>query len=122
MMLLFPLPYQKMNKHKYKILILSQLLDVQNLSVNERRRLIIGGMVDPEQERIFFLRGDGTSLIVNFNWFTSSNKPKPNYNELAIVDYGQTIKLGSYEVPSRSLFIDHDPEYVESPTSSNFMK
>ena len=111
-----------MNKHKFKILILSELLDVQTLSIQERGRLIIGGMIDPDAERVFFLRGDGKTLIAHFNWFTPNPKYKPDFNNLEIIDYGQTIKLGTYEVAARTILLDLDPDYEVSPASSNFMK
>lgn len=41
---------------------------------------------------------EGDEIEIPFSWFTATPVCAPNFNDLEIVDDGQTIRLGDYEV------------------------
>lgn len=49
------------------------------------------------------IRGDGQKILVPCDWFKSNPVCKPDFNDLEIIDCGQTIRLGKYEAASDAI-------------------
>ena len=96
-----------------RILKIEELKEVLALPATDKRRLITAGYVDFSLQQLVLFRGDGTSVIAPFGMFEPSGTSSPNFNELEIIDYGHTVKLGEYEASTRSILIELDPEYKE---------
>lgn len=76
------------------------------------RDLFIGGTVDKEAEVLVLCRGDLTQVIVPFSWFTvPEGGPRPNWDKFEVIDFGHTVKLGSYEAATDAILYDFDPDY-----------
>jgi len=102
-----------MNKNigPLKVLSSNEMIDVQALPTIEKQKYIIAGYVDFTCQTVILFRGDGFGLRVPFETFTPNAKCAPNFEELSIIDYGLTVKLGEYEASGHGLLIDYDPDY-----------
>ncbi len=93
-----------------QLLKLDDLFEV--LGSAHRGNLFIGGAVAPAAKSIVLIRGDLTSLVVPFSWFTPRpNGPKPDFTDFEVIDSGQTIKLGDYEAAADAVLYEFDPEF-----------
>ncbi|HEY3352882.1 MAG TPA: hypothetical protein VGQ83_06510 [Polyangia bacterium] len=75
--------------------------------------LIIGGVVDAGAGVIRFIKGDLVSLVVPVTTFKPTHRgaSRPDFEAMELTDYGQTVKLGSYEAGADAILYEHDPEY-----------
>lgn len=72
----------------------------------------IGGHVNRDEKRVKFIRGNLKSIKVPFDWFTpAGDGVHPDFDDLKVDDYGETVALGEYEVSTRSILRDFDPAY-----------
>lgn len=86
---------------------LAEVLDAEN-----RANLFIGGYVNKATETITLWRGNLESLTVPFSAFEKSGDgTEPNFDEFSVIDYGQTVKLGSYEAAVDAILYEYDPEF-----------
>ncbi|HEX8359461.1 MAG TPA: helix-turn-helix transcriptional regulator [Longimicrobium sp.] len=77
-----------------------------------RKDLFVGGVVDSIDRVLILYRGDLDRVVVPFNWFTE--KPatvQPAFDSLEIIDYGQTVRLGSYEAATDAILYEFDPDF-----------
>ena len=82
------------------------------LSAANRAELIIGGAASDADDALILYRGDLERIVVPFNWFTvGPASRKPNFAKLAIVDGGQTVRLGDYEAAVDAILYEFDPQY-----------
>ncbi|HEU0299916.1 MAG TPA: helix-turn-helix transcriptional regulator [Longimicrobium sp.] len=96
--------------------IINKSLPMQELAVAmgspERGDLIISGTVDSVDRVLVLYRGNLDRLIVPFAWFTSrTSLTEPDFDDFAPIDYGNTIRLGSYEASTDAILYEFDPEY-----------
>jgi hypothetical protein len=84
-----------------------QLAEV--LESPDRADLVIAAAATPHA--VVLYRGDLESLVVPCEWFSSQPTAKPDFGQLSITDYGQTIRLGDYEVATEAVLYERDPEY-----------
>ena len=96
---------------KIKELPPHELIEVQALSLHERRRLFISGYIDHKNQYVVLFRGDGNSVFVNFRFFEPNKKYSPDFSQLSIIDYGHAVKLGDYEASTHSILSISDPDY-----------
>lgn len=94
----------------------NQFLSMQELAVAlnapERNDLFIAGAVDLVDRVLILYRGNLDRLIVPFAWFTSGKSlVEPDFEDFAPADYGNTIRLGSYEASADAILYEFDPEY-----------
>lgn len=84
------------------------------LGVEDRHDLFVGVQVVPEHERLILFRGDLRSLIVPFSAFRGDDSPAghaaPDFEDVEVTDYGQTVRLGRYEASADALLYELDPE------------
>lgn len=74
--------------------------------------LFIGCLVDHETNSLTLWRGNLTSITIPFGAFPrSADGIKPDFKQAAIVDFGQTLQLGSYEAAADAILYEYDAEY-----------
>lgn len=82
------------------------------LMADHRGDLFLGGSVDHATETITLWRGDLKPLVVPFSAFEASGDgTRPDFRQFAVIDSGQTIRLGEYEAAADALLYDYDPDY-----------
>ena len=50
---------------------------------------------------------EGDVVEVPFSWFEASGNSAPNFADLEVVDHGQGVRLGDYEVHADRIFREH---------------
>ncbi len=86
----------------------NELVDVMR---DERRDdLFIGGVVDREDAALVLYRGNLDRLVVPLEWFEARPKARPSFSAFAIIDGGQTVKLGAYEVAADAILYAFDSD------------
>lgn len=82
------------------------------LQADNRRDLFIGGLVDHSTKTVTLWRGDLESLTVPYSAFPESGDGiKPDFTRVKVTDYGQTIRLGTYEAATDAILYEFDPDY-----------
>lgn len=84
--------------------------EIYKLPVSERRKYIVVAKVDFEKNILFFIRGNGIGGAVSLDCFQPTQKETPNFNQVEIIDCGQTVKFGNYEVAADYL-IEESQKY-----------
>lgn len=74
-------------------------------------RYFISGYANLDYHVLKLYRGNGEEVQLPFSWFNPSGNAVPDFTQLEIIDHGQTVKLGDYEVSARSILYERDPEY-----------
>lgn len=103
----------------FKVLPPDQLKQIFKLALADKHRLIVGGYADFDLQQLILFRGDGSNVIAPFSMFEPNAICSPDFTDLDIIDYGQTVRLGKYEASSQSILKELDPEYQEYIESNN---
>jgi hypothetical protein len=101
------------NISELKTLPTEEITTIHSFPIAEKRRYFVAGYVNYDYQLVMLFRGDGTSIQLSWQWFEPSGNETPDFHQFDIIDHGQTIKLGSYEVSARSILIERDPEVKE---------
>lgn len=81
------------------------------LASDERDDLFVAARHVPEDDALVVFRGSLRSLIVPLAMLSSrKGGPVPDATRLAVIDHGQTIRLGGYEVAADAILFELDPE------------
>lgn len=73
---------------------------------------ILQAVVDFDDEVVLLLRGNLERLAVPFEWFLELDpKHVPDFENVRIEDYGQTLELGEHDVAIDAILYEFDPEY-----------
>lgn len=81
------------------------------LVADNREDLFVAAHAVPEDDALVLFRGDLRSLIVPLSSFKAKKGgAKPDPRKISVMDYGQTIRLGAYEVAADALLYELDPE------------
>jgi hypothetical protein len=88
-----------------------ELLELQQLTAEEKRRYFQAGYADFTLQQLVLFRADGTSVIAPFAMFEATPIETPDFHDVEIIDYGQTVRLGGYAASTRSILRDLDPDY-----------
>lgn len=89
-----------------------ELKEVLALPEKEKRKYLISGYVNFDDQVIMCFRGSGTSIAIPFGVFRPSGTGlKPDFDKLEFIDYGQTIKLGEYEAAVDAILYEIDEDY-----------
>ena len=89
-----------------------EVLLVEALGADNRADLFIGGEVIRARSEVLLYRGNFEPLTVPLQWFASSpNSPEPDPAAFAVTDYGQTVRLGSYEASTDAILYEFDEDY-----------
>lgn len=97
----------------FKLLPRKELAEV--LASDNRRNLVIGGVVDVQSGMLTLARGDLQMLTVPLSIFLPPTKAtrnaEPDFARFEVADFGQTIRFGDYETSTHSMLYQFDPEY-----------
>lgn len=66
-------------------------------------KLIIAADVIEELEVVVTVFADRVAKVHDFSFFMPSGTDKPDFSDVSVIDNGQTLRLGTYEVGSDSL-------------------
>jgi DNA-binding XRE family transcriptional regulator len=81
------------------------------LVADNRQDLFVAAHAVPQDDALVLFRGDLRSLIVPLSAFKGKKGgPKPNPKKVSVMDYGQTVCLGDYQIASDALLYEFDPE------------
>lgn len=93
-----------------KLLEFDELIDV--LTSPDRNNLFIGGAVDEDGEAVLLYRGNVEPLVVPLSWFVNESSPsRANPKAFSVDDYGQTIRLGTFEAAADAILYEFDPAF-----------
>jgi hypothetical protein len=95
----------------YRPLATRELAEVLKAPPAAARDLFIGGFYDATTGTLSLTRGDFDVLVAPESIFKASRATPPNFSDLALTDYGHTIRLGAYEASSDSILYEIDPDY-----------
>ena len=84
------------------------------LEAENAQDLFIGGFVN--KTYVYLIRGNHSIIEVPRKWFTKplggcygiNEANTPDFMNLSFTDYGNTVKLGKYEVASEAILWDFD--------------
>ncbi len=72
----------------------------------------IGGAADSALETLTLVRGDLSTHVVPFSYFTEAGDgTRPEFDKLSFADYGLTVALGAYEASSDGILYEFDAAY-----------
>jgi hypothetical protein len=93
-----------------QLLPMGELAEV--LSSANRADLLIGAAVAPTDAAVVLYRGNLEPLVAPLAWFRARpDGPAPDPHDLAVTDFGQTIRLGAYEAAVDVLLYEFDEDY-----------
>jgi hypothetical protein len=81
------------------------------LSADTRGDHFVGGAVNPVEEVVVLYRGSFDRLSVPLTWFQRISDAQPDFADFEVIDYGQTVRFGEFEVATDAILYDFDPEY-----------
>jgi hypothetical protein len=91
-----------------RLLRVDELADV--LGAANREDLFVGVAV--ADAAVVLYRGNLEPMVVPLAWFrTRAGGPKPDTADLAIMDSGQTVRLGEYEAATDAILYEFDAAY-----------
>lgn len=68
-----------------------------------KRYLVVAGYSDFTRQQLVLFREGGACIRIPFDAFKPSGTCSPDFSKLSIIDYGNTVKLGEYEVNTYSI-------------------
>jgi hypothetical protein len=93
-----------------RFLRIDELAEV--LGAPNRDELLIGIAAAPSDGAVVVYRGDLEPIVVPLTVFRSRpGGPRPNIADLAITDFGQTVRLGGYEAAASAILHEFDAVY-----------
>lgn len=99
--------------NRLKLLDFEELIEV--LTSPNRNNLFIGGAVDEDRQAVLLYRGNVEPLVVPLSWFVNDSSPsKANPKAFSVVDFGQTIRLGTFEAAADAILYEFDPAFRKS--------
>lgn len=82
------------------------------LSAENREDLLIGGHLDEADEVLVLYRGDLACVVAPLGWFKDPRLgTTPDLSHIKVIDFGQTLQFGSYEVATHAILYEFDKEY-----------
>lgn len=91
-----------------KLLPPDQIAEV--LASPNREDLFIGGAVDATDRLLVLYRGNLESLVVPLTWFARHGGPRADANDFEVTDFGQTIRLGTFEAAADAILYEFDAD------------
>ncbi len=81
-----------------------ELFEIISTDSEKKRELVLAAAVDWKTRSVKVVRGDLSQLSVSFDAFAPApTGVNPVFENLAIIDFGQTIQFGDYEASADSL-------------------
>jgi hypothetical protein len=91
----------------------------------DRRDLLIAVAKRPKQidtPGLVLYRGDLSAILVPAEWFVARPIASPDLRNIAIVDSGQTLRLGDYEVATDAILYEWDPAFRQRLKSRGILR
>ena len=87
------------------------------LRAHNRETLAIAASYNPETEHLTIWRGDFQTIVVPKSAFPPNGTGvQPDFDDIAVTDYGNTLRLGRYEAAFDALLYEHDSDYRRNLT------
>jgi hypothetical protein len=100
---------------KSAVLPLEELAEV--LRTPDRATLAIAASHNVETEHLTVWRGDFQTIVMPTSAFhTGGTGVRPDFDDIAVTDYGNTLRLGRYEAAFDALLYEHDSDYRRNLT------
>lgn len=81
------------------------------LSSANRADLFIGAAVARADAAVILYRGNLEPLVVPLSWFRErADGPRPDLSDVAVTDFGQTVRLGDYEAATDAILYEFDDD------------
>lgn len=71
----------------------------------------IGAGYNEDDDAVVVYRGDLRALSLSTSDFEANPQAEPDPTDLEIVDFGQTLRLGDYQVPADAILMERDSEF-----------
>lgn len=71
----------------------------------------VGAGYNEDDDAIVVYRGNLRTVTVSVDQFEANPRAEPDPADLEIVDWGQTLRLGDYQVSADAILYDRDPEF-----------
>lgn len=94
-----------------KVLPPLELETILSLPDSQKGRYFVAAYADFDNKQVVLCRGDGTNIMVSFVLFEPNATAIPDFTDISIGDYGQTVRLGSYEASARSILLAVDWQF-----------
>ncbi len=100
-----------------------RFLDVPDLaeifSASTPRDFFIGSAVDTNARGITLVRGDFSQTTLPFDFFTNfPSVERPTFDDVEVIDCGQTLRLGRHEASTESILYEIDPDFRHRSNAS----
>ena len=93
-----------------RLLSIGELAEV--LSSANRADLFIGAAVARADAAVILYRGNLEPLVVPLSWFHERPEgSRPDLSDVAVTDFGQTVRLGDYEAATDAILYEFDDDY-----------
>lgn len=90
---------------------LAPIAELREILGSERRAELIAAITVSEGAVVLY-RGNLEPLIVPLRWFpTHTRAPGRDASALAVIDFGQTIRMGDYEIATDAILYEFDEAY-----------
>ncbi len=77
-----------------------------------RNDLFIGGAIDLPDKSVLLIRGSLEPMVVPLAWFRSQRgKQASAVASFQVTDYGQTVRIGTFEAAADAILYEFDPDY-----------
>jgi hypothetical protein len=85
---------------------------IEVLGSPDRADLLIGAALARADDAVILYRGNLEPLVIPLRWFrTRSDGPRPDATDLAVTDFGKTVRLGDYEAATDAILYEFDDGY-----------
>jgi hypothetical protein len=94
------------------IRLLAEDILAEVMSDDDAQDRFIGAAVDQEDQVVILVRGNLELLVEPFSAFPiRPTYPKPDFGDVEVTDYGQTVRLGEYEAAVSAILYERDAAY-----------
>lgn len=85
---------------------------IEVLQAPNRDDLVIGVIVDPEDDVLVLIRGNLDRLLVPGEMLCRGNGTEtPDFDDVSLLDHGHTLRFGEFEASVDAILYELDPEY-----------
>jgi len=100
--------------------VLNEFELVEALESSDPWRLLVIGRVLMLSRQVILVTAGLERICVPFAWFEHSGTTSPNFDQLEIIDSGQTVKLGEYEASSDAILEEFSVDYKINTYQAGF--
>jgi hypothetical protein len=78
----------------------------------QRDALFIGAVSSAAAQTVVLYTGLMQPLVVPHEWFAATGDgPRPDFDDVEVIDHGQTLRLGGYEAATEAVLYEFDASY-----------